>query len=273
MIARSREGPGKVWVARSGLSCQNVEYRWGNVALPGKPSGGYETESDSRSSISLDFTLAHPTSGKDPILNSPRTLKKRLFVAFRRTGFRVRLEIILGAAICALVLACSEHENGDATPNTTPPNTAATLTPHPTTTQAGSSPTASSESAFDTQESAAGPLADPEAPPFHTPPLDDLLRLPESVTRPHADLALPTADPEELTEKKREEARLRIEFQRQKEADELDPDGSRTRERADAGVSVDVDGDTRLRGGVQVEKEADEDWHDPVPTVGIEGRF
>jgi hypothetical protein len=200
-------------------------------------------------------------------------LKKRLFVAFRRTGFRIRLKIILAAAICALVLACSEHENGDATPNGTPLNAAATLTPHPRTTHAGSSPTASSESAFDTEDSTAGPPAGTEAPPFHTPPLDDLLRLPESVTRPHAELAIPTTDPDELAEKKREEARLRIEFQRHKEADELDPDGSRTRERAEAGVSVDLDGDTRLRGGVKVEKEADEDWHDPVPTVGIEGRF
>jgi hypothetical protein len=117
------------------------------------------------------------------------------------------------------------------------------------------------------------PIIGPEAPLVPAPPLDDLLRLPESITRSHVDAGAREADPEALTDEEREAARLRVEIRRQQESVEFDPNGSRVRERTDAGVSVDVGGDTRVKSGVRVEKEPDEEWRDPVPTVGVEKRF
>jgi len=172
-----------------------------------------------------------------------------------------------------LVSACSEGEYDESTTPHAPIETEAALDSHHETNEQENPPTTTPEPEPHNEETATAPLVGPEAPPSEMPDLDDLLRLPESVTRPHTELAFPKAEPEDLTEAEREEARLRIEVQRQKESAEFDTDGSRTRERADAGLSVEVGGDTRVRGGVRVEKEADQEWNDPVPTVGIEGRF
>ena len=113
----------------------------------------------------------------------------------------------------------------------------------------------------------------PEAPPEVHPPLEDLMRLPESVSRSHDDIVGPRSALGTETEEEREAARLHVDIRRNRDAAEIDPDGSRVRERTDAGVSVDVGGDARVRGGVQVERESGEEWSDPVPSVGVEKRF
>ena len=116
-------------------------------------------------------------------------------------------------------------------------------------------------------------VSGPEAPPSDHPPLENLIRLPESVSRSHEDLVGPRSALGMETEEEREAARLRVDVRRKREAADIDPEGSRVRERTDAGVSVDVGGDARVRGGVQVERESGEEWRDPVPNVGIEKRF
>ena len=92
-------------------------------------------------------------------------------------------------------------------------------------------------------------VSGPEVPQADQLPLADLMRLPESVTRSHADLATPGSDSDPQNEEERKAARLRVDVRRKRDAAEVDPDGSRVRERTDAGVSVDVGGDASVRGG------------------------
>lgn len=116
-------------------------------------------------------------------------------------------------------------------------------------------------------------VSGPEAPPADHPPLEDLIRLPESVSRSHDELVGPRSALGLESEEEREAARLRVDVRRKRDAAEIDPEGSRVRERTDAGVSVDVGGEARVRGGVQVERESGEEWRDPVPNVAVEKRF
>jgi hypothetical protein len=76
-----------------------------------------------------------------------------------------------------------------------------------------------------------------------------------------------------MTEKEREAARLRVQVETRQDSAGFDPDNTRTRRRTEAGVAVEVDEKTSVRGGVRVEQEPDEEWREPVPTVGVEKRF
>jgi hypothetical protein len=75
----------------------------------------------------------------------------------------------------------------------------------------------------------------------------------------------------EAGDPEKREGRVRVRVDSHEEP--IGIDQSRSRQRTDAGISVGVDEDTSLRGGVRVEQETDRPIEEPVPTIGIEGRF
>ena len=114
----------------------------------------------------------------------------------------------------------------------------------------------------------------PEQPP--EPPLDDLMRLPDTITDAHRDLdgreRSMAAGNLETTEKKRS-AGIRVDGKAREDSVGFDPKRQHTLREAEAGVAVDVDEGTSVRGGVRAQQKDDADWAEPVPTVGIEKRF
>jgi hypothetical protein len=173
-----------------------------------------------------------------------------------------------------LGLACRDRENIEHHPNESQGELSVPSLDGEANIEAPSLPLADEPLVSPLTEPSDSPLVSgPEVPQADQLPLADLMRLPESVTRSHADLATPGSDSDPQNEEERKAARLRVDVRRKRDAAEVDPDGSRVRERTDAGVSVDVGGDASVRGGVQVEREPGEEWRDPVPNVGVEKRF
>lgn len=122
--------------------------------------------------------------------------------------------------------------------------------------------------------SAAGALYGPDQPP--PSPLDDLLRLPRSITDEHRELAddesrLGEADVG--SDEARDPGRLRLEVETREDVAGFDPDRQRRNREAEAGVAIEVDESTSVRGGVRAGQQDDEDWTEPVPKVGVEKRF
>lgn len=238
---------------------------------------------DRRNRIAREVAYARRARNRQPKrsgrtdLKSPWIFKKRLDAGSHGIGFEFRIDVILAASVCACacILACSEREAANSQPSIPAADLEASA-PQPDTRTHPALPDVSNESAADSGTAELAPPVGPKAPPERILPLDDLLRLPESVVRSHiesAESAESGSEPDAQTEKQREAASLRIKILRQRESAEVDPDGTLTRERTDAGVSVDVGGDTRVGGGVHVVQDPDGEFRDPVPTVGVEKRF
>lgn len=115
----------------------------------------------------------------------------------------------------------------------------------------------------------------PELPPPPARPLEDLLRLPAPIAEEHIGsdpLTEPgVPEPEEESDGERREPPIGVEIDQKKDPMGFDPD--RSRSQTDAGVSVGVDEKTRVRGGVRVEQEPEQEREEPVPTIGIEQKF
>jgi hypothetical protein len=212
---------------------------------------------------------------------SGRVIEKGLEVDWRAHAWRVRIGLLGGVSACLIGVACSEAEVELSPPGAQQPiveaeGPALAAIPAIPETQVPVEAERPSEPTVEAGVPVLDPLEGPEAPPLDAPPLDDLLRLPESVARAQGGKAGSEASGAQMdarTDAERKAAGLRVDVRRKKESAEYDPDGTLNRERADAGISVDVDEGASVRGGVQVEKNADEDWRDPVPTVGVEKRF
>jgi len=164
----------------------------------------------------------------------------------------------------AVALSCVQEEDAESRPTADPIAGSAPQVPSK---PSDSAPPAASKPM--PAPVSAGPVAEPPLPP-----LEDLLRLPPSITDSHHDLESrdPSAtDDGEAADPKKREGRVRVRVDSQEEP--VGVDQSRSRHRTDAGISVGVDEDTSLRGGVRVEQETDRPIEEPVPTIGIEGRF
>ena len=193
-------------------------------------------------------------------------------IVHTRLRFPFPIESIFCVVGCLLLLACNEQDSGAPSANQMSSGIEAPSS-NPETQANSTRSTKSVESSDDPEARESSPIAGPNAPTVRTLPLEDLLRLPKSVTQPHTDLGKPRSEMDGQSEKEREASRLRVKIRRQQESPEFDPDGSLTRERTDASVLVDVDEETSVGGGVHVVREPNGEYRDPAPTVRVEKRF
>jgi hypothetical protein len=189
-----------------------------------------------------------------------------------RSGSQLRAARLFVAFSCLFLFACSEADPAADLPPV-PGLETETSIPVAEEPPDQRAPVDSKEPSVDAREVAPAKILGPEAPKTRNLPLEELLRLPESVRRAHADEAESQMESLPQAEEEREDARLRVRVNRQRESAEFHPEGPVTRERTDAGVSVGVGDGARVGGGVHVVKEPDGEMRDPVPTVGVEKRF
>ncbi len=149
----------------------------------------------------------------------------------------------------------------------------------------GSDPTGESPTALqpDSTPSSAATLDSESAQVVEAPkndpqlvPLEDLLRVPQASAFPHLDPE-DDAKPDLAVEiEGPTQARRSLRIDASSRRDMLEEDPEQTRQQVDAGASVEVDENTRIRGGVRIERDPESavtKEEETAPMIGVEKRF